>query len=620
MGKRKTKRRKKSKKVNKEEFRKDFLKAIEEVTSINKLYKLNYTNIDEKKNQKIIIYKTQNIISNKEFSKEKRYKKYKKRYGNYCIYKSLKVKKLENSKKKWKFEFRNYNSNYVLKTCKGTKALRKYFLEDVYSVIPGDKTKLSYQYTKALESVIYSLKKPKMVDLYIKYKSLHQIDHLLKTKDDYKYWIFEALFSLVSTHKKRKLEKEYINESGYLFLKFIDSKFILPEEIISIILSYLKKDIDYLNNIGCVNTVWYLSCLKNWDLMKIRDKYLEKLPILALRHAKTLSIYNTKHNWNKSKQTHLFNNLFNVNKLILTGTGVFNILQMFSMNDNINSNIRVISMNYNMWKKERNYVYNRRLLLDKSTLGIEHAEIIKLLRQFKSLVELNCDFFADWKDYWNILSKINPNPINPWAEGKTGKEKGELFIKPLNIKKIGMHLNYIAYYEKGDCDFKYLNDSMAFLPSNLERMDFYTKNNFYLLIGDKLNRFTNLKILNIYIIVKSLDLNSFSNLEELTLTVENLYNKCNSINMKNLKNLKKFNLLYKCSLDLYNLHYLKDISFLSTKVKIKVILFLSNLYEQEKIFRKFNKKISKDLNGFEYVKIVSAPRNVSIFNYFNKDF
>ena len=113
-----------------------------------------------------------------------------------------------------------------------------------------------------------------------------------KLKNEYKRWLYNAIFDKVPTQIKRGYERENLqrigNDLDNMFFRFVTpngKEHVLPCDVVNIIVSYLPKTRELLDSVGTLTTNWYLMCLKNWDTV---SSMVLNVPLLVLRECKTL--------------------------------------------------------------------------------------------------------------------------------------------------------------------------------------------------------------------------------------------------------------------------------------------------------------------------------------------
>lgn len=100
------------------------------------------------------------------------------------------------------------------------------------------------------------------------------------------------LFGEPDSYQKRMFEIEELKK--YSPTKFFNlCKIVIPRELMMIILRYMKKNRTFLNSFGLVCHNWYILALETWKVIKIRQRNIYFIPVLALRSAKYVA-FNVK--------------------------------------------------------------------------------------------------------------------------------------------------------------------------------------------------------------------------------------------------------------------------------------------------------------------------------------
>lgn len=596
--------RKKRKLKQRKMGRLSFKKQLIEYSSPTSL--INLYNEVNKKDEKMI-KRTLNVPTKKTF--ENYSITIRDKYGSYKNFKKVLIS--TDPEKKWKFTIIKYNiyesKTESLQTVIGEIELGELFVNDPNSIIPNSISTLSKTSIKFIKNIIRSLTLNNMKSLFVEYEHLHEINFTLKHKDNYTNWIFEALFGLTSIQKKRDLELEYIKTNNVNNFFFSLCKFTLPQEIISIILSYMKNDLELLDNVGCLNTDWYLILLKNWNIIKIKETTLESIPILVLRNVEKIIVYSTRHNWLISKQNYLLNNVFNLSTLILDGFGKKNILEMFSRNVSVCSKITKISI-----------FFQYRRYFDRTKPKFNYYSV---LPKFKNLCYLGFGVI-DGMDHWKFKSddslRIREN-----------------LLKCKKLKKIKLYIIQINCFGFGldGFDFgRYNNDCFDYLPNTIESIKFKIIGD-YFDIDDRLYKFK-LKTLGFNKRIRCycrLKFENLLNLEKLTVHLENIrinldyklvsqpFQMSQLNNISRLVKLKEFNCFCLSKTGIVSIHNNIVIEHYF-KVELKNILLLlkkrPNLKLNFHIRPKFRNLemlelgilISNELEGFKNFKIYKCKK------------
>ena len=115
------------------------------------------------------------------------------------------------------------------------------------------------------------------------------------TKDEVKQWLFEAMFGLDALSDTRKREGELAADYRDHVFEICGGDgrvFLLPNEIIGVILGFVESGRETLDSVGCVSYQWYVEVLKAWNkpITLSKTRHLRKIPRMVLNAAKTVRI------------------------------------------------------------------------------------------------------------------------------------------------------------------------------------------------------------------------------------------------------------------------------------------------------------------------------------------
>jgi len=108
---------------------------------------------------------------------------------------------------------------------------------------------------------------------------------------------------------KRNIEKFNLSNPVNLFVDMCS--ITIPSDVILHILSYMKKDSNLIQTIGCINSSFYINVLLSWKKVVINSDVLKKnvysIPIVVLQSV--MKLYIVGNNWTKNEFEHLFKNI-----------------------------------------------------------------------------------------------------------------------------------------------------------------------------------------------------------------------------------------------------------------------------------------------------------------------